>query len=214
MAEIKNIAVHHFAGKLNLSQLNALHKSEWPDTPSKLRPDLWVGYNFVIWEDGSWLQSRYIGEETCAQVGHNFDTVSISLYGNFDITLPNAAQLETLKRFLFKLTSGIVNDLAVLPGTVINIPKTNIFPHRVLQPHHTACYGSRLPDDWARKLLLDVPPPAPTVVAPAPIETKPLPLQTSGPEWTALMQSFQKLLQLWHQYTGKPVGGCIKGANQ
>ena len=157
MATISYIGIHHFGGQLTLKQLNALHKSEWPDMPSELRPDLYVGYNIVIWKDGSWLQARYIGEETCAQKGHNKDTVSICLAGNFTKgkDRPTLAQQDTLKAFCIALISKSPQTygFAVKPGTVINIPPTNIFPHRLLQPNHTECYGSGLSDTWARDLV-------------------------------------------------------------
>lgn len=155
--EIKNIGVHHFAGNLTLDQLNAEHKARWEDMPSELRPDLYVGYNFVIWKDGSYTQCRYIGEETCAQKGHNFDTVSICLAGNFTrgIELPTEQQKNTLaflaKAILDKNTHSY--GLEVKQGTVINIKPENIFPHRILQPNHTECYGSALSDSWAREVI-------------------------------------------------------------
>lgn len=207
--EIKNIGVHHFAGNLTLPQLNNLHRSEWPELPSKLRPDLWVGYNFVIWKDGTYLQCRYIGEETAAQRGHNLDTVSICLAGDFTVgkDSPTFEQKKTLVWLIQNLVGaspqdmGSMSTLKCLPSTLMYISKDNIFPHRVLQPNHTECYGSSLDDNWAKNLAFPktVPIVVPTVV----------PIVTQGPEWTRLMQSWAKLLELWNKIIGnRPLGGA------
>lgn len=154
--KINNICVHHQAGTLTFKQVNDEHKKRWPEAPSELLPNTWIGYNFIINKDGSWKQFRYIGEETCAQKGHNTDTVSICLQGNFTkgVELPTKAQKEKLIWFIHGLVEGKAETMgfAVKNGTVIDIPNTNIFPHRVMQPNHTECFGNALSDDWARLL--------------------------------------------------------------
>lgn len=190
MAEMKYICVHHFGGpSLNLRQLSDVHRRRWPDFPSKLRPDLYVGYNFIIWKDGSWVQARFIGEETAAQQGHNFDAISICLEGDFTDTRPTFAQQETLKRFCRLIVSGVLDpDWKMLSGTKINIPKENIVPHRVLQPNHTTCYGQTLPDNWARVISFP-----PDQVAP---KDNVLPLQSEGPELDRLRKTVELLKKL------------------
>ncbi len=205
--EIKNICVHHMAGNLTLKQTSDLHRSEWPELPSELRPDLWVGYNFIVWKDGSWIQTRYIGEETAAQKGHNFDTVSICLAGDFTYNKPTLSQQQTL----VYLIHSLVETTAVFktkPGTVINIQPTDIFPHRVLQPFHTQCYGNSLNNSWARELAYPV-------NAPKPVLPK-TPQPSGGPTLTSLQASMEALLAMWLKVFGtpfpvtmKPVG-CVK----
>ncbi len=212
--DIQNIGVHHFAGVLSLAELNRTHKAEWPDLPSKLRPDLYVGYNIVIWQDGTYLQTRYLGEETAAQKGHNFDTVSISLCGNFSINQPTYAQKQTLAFLAGHICEGKAQEigLKILPGTTINVPRTNIFPHRVLQPNHTECYGSLLSDAWARELVyppVQVSPAAPIVFATS------TPIEDTGPQGIALLLSWERLLQLWKSIFGHtPFGSTHRSCYQ
>lgn len=208
METIKNIGVHHFAGNLTLPQLNASHKARWPDLPSELRPDLWVGYNFVIWKDGTWTQTRYIGEETAAQVGHNFDTVSMCMAGNFTagIELPTEAQKKTLKWLILSVQQGnpVSVGLAVKQGTVLQIDPKNVFPHRVLQPNHTECYGSALSDDWAEKLAF------PDVVVPPPVThaTDPVSPQSAptGEKVNLMIAIIRQLIALYQELAKKQQG--------
>jgi hypothetical protein len=192
--EIKYIAIHHFGPpnpNLNLRQLSNAHKSRWPDFPSKLRPDLFVGYNFIIWKSGEWTQCRYIGEETAAQIGHNFDAVSICLEGDFSKGVkPTPAQQETLKKLVRAIVEGRTAEMgiAIYPGTKrLLIEKRNVLPHRVLQPGHTECYGNSLTNDWAQLICFDTEPIPPKA---------PLPVQSDGPEITRLQRILAILLEL------------------
>jgi len=151
--KITNIAVHHTAGDFDtLQSINAWHKKQWPELPSEMRPDLWVGYNIVIWKNGDWTQCRFLGEETAAQKKHNKDTVSICLAGNFSKSLPTKEQENTLRALTINIIEQAGSLFAVKKGTTFLIPKKNIFPHRGLQLT-TECYGKLLPDDWARKIV-------------------------------------------------------------
>lgn len=205
-------------GMYSLSQVNASHRGRWPEFPSQLRPDLWVGYNFIIWRDGSWLQARFIGEETAAQKGHNFDTVSISLQGRFtkNNDKPSEAQIKTLRWMMKALVSGTLENTGfrVMQNTKLVIGKTNIFPHRVLQPG-TECYGTGLNDKWALDVFLDLleAPTQPTAPA-KPVVAPPTPMPASeGPDnaaWIRLMQSWQALLELWERVFGRPALGSAR----
>ncbi len=195
--EIKNIGVHHFAGTLTLEQVNEIHRAEWPELPSKLRPDLWVGYNFIIWKDGTYTQTRYIGEQTAAQKGHNEDTVSIALCGDFTRgkDQPTIEQQKTLKFIVNSIVEqNNVYQFHVWQGTVINVGRANIYPHRVLQPNHTECYGSSLTDTWARDLCY---PPQEVVAASEPFPTIPVlpPLPSEGPERAAWIKLAEALVE-------------------
>lgn len=140
---------------LSLESVDDLHRSRWPELKSAL--GYWVGYNVVIFKDGKYSQTRLIGEETAAQKGHNFDTVSFCLAGNFSPLSPDRPTFEqrtTLKR----LISGLLDkktELKVLSNTVLDCSPLRIHPHRVLQPNHTECYGLALPDSWGRDLVSD-----------------------------------------------------------
>jgi hypothetical protein len=220
--EIKNIGVHHMDGVYTLSQVNSSHRQRWPDFPSELRPDLYVGYNIAIWLDGTWTQCRFIGEETAAQKGHNFDTVSIALQGSFTRgkDSPTPAQIKTLIWMMRIFTSVRLNDLKpvldagffVARDTKINIDKSHIYPHRVLQLNHTECYGSGLSDRWAANLLLESPTPDP-VMPSVPAFVPVAPASSPGPDetaWIRLLQSFQELLKLWERIFGRPALGSAR----
>lgn len=211
--EIKNIAVHHFGApnpNLTLKQLNNAHKSRWPDFPSKLRPDLWVGYNFVVWADGSYLQARYIGEETAAQRGYNNDTVSICLEGDFSRgrSGPTEAQQKTLKWLVNVIIGGNAErySLAVNRGTTVNISPKNIHPHRFFQK--TECYGTGLSDDWAKLLVYpETPIKSPSFVTPPQSEG----VQSAQSIWERirvlqLMVEVLKLKELLDKYQQRRMG--------
>jgi len=184
--KITNIAVHHTAGNFDtLHSINMSHKQRWIDLPSEMRPDLWIGYNIVIWKNGDWTQCRFIGEETAAQKGHNKDTVSICLAGNFSTGLPTDAQKDTLRVLALNIIEQNAYMLKVKKGTTISIPKQNIFPHRGLQLT-TECYGNLLPDDWARK----------TVYPPKKTEVPFIPLQNKDGE---KMELLRQLIVLYQQ---------------
>src|SRR3990167_9494525 len=153
MAMISRIDVHHFAGNLTLPQLNAYHKSRWPDFPSRLNPNWFVGYQICIWRDGSWTQTRYFGEEGAHTKGHNWDTIGIALNGNCNKEKPTLVQTETLRRILTSIIKKDFAEFKVLTGTEINVPLQNIVPHRALS--QTDCYGTLLSDTWARNLVPD-----------------------------------------------------------
>lgn len=169
METIKNICIHHYGASadtplaktsyLTLEDINQLHKARWPDFPSELNPYLYVGYNMIIFPDGSVSQTRYIGEETAAQKGHNLDTVSICLAGNFTkgAELPTWEQKGKLKSIIFALIQNQPDrvGLKVKSGTVIGCNPVDIYPHRILQPNHTECYGNALEDGWGRSLVDD-----------------------------------------------------------
>lgn len=186
---ITKIGIHHFAGNLTLSQLNADHKRRWPEFPSRLRPDLWVGYTIVIWKDGSWLQTRYVGEETAAAKGANLEAVHIALDGNFDVTKPTWAQKDTLKKMLVQLVSGNLSEFKVLSGTSVKVSKENIFPHRKMGTTITNCYGVLLSDDWARITAFTYEEPI-----------KSLSLPSEGPEMKRLQKIIEALQKLIETY--------------
>lgn len=159
---IKNIAIHHFgpngaspkSAHLTEAHINNAHKARWPEFPSELNGS-YIGYNFVIYLDGEMKQYRFIGEETAAQKGHNFDTVSICLAGNFTtgVESPTFAQKMKLKNTILALLRNDLKGMMIKHGTSCDFSVDRIYPHRVLQPNHTSCYGNSLPDNWAKNLV-------------------------------------------------------------
>lgn len=162
MADIKSIeniryiAIHHSGGIFGnryfstqhhtARDVNEWHKQRWPDFKSEL--GWYGGYNFFIDQFGIVTQFRRVGEETAANKGHNLDTISICLAGNF--TLKNGAMVNTP-------TPQQIEQLKILLNyfyTGMRIIKwENIVPHRSLQ--YTECYGDGLSDSWARDLIAE-----------------------------------------------------------
>ena len=164
MTTITSLACHHYGAVnpassmsyLKESDINAIHKQRWPDFPSELNGS-YIGYNIIIFQD-SWKQFRHIGSETAAQKGHNFDTVSICLAGNFSKESPdkpNSYQTTILKKIGQALLDGHPErmGLKVKDGTKIDIKLGNCWPHRRLSTTITECYGDSLDDLWVQKLL-------------------------------------------------------------
>lgn len=144
---IKYCVGHHAGGYYNdpnastqhetAEDIDSWHKIRWPNFKSSL--GYWGGYNFYIEKLGKIIQFRAIGEETAAQLGHNKDSVSICLAGNFTkgIDMLTPEQIKSLKELIDWLID-------------MGIKLQDIVPHRFLQM--TECYGSALSDDWARNL--------------------------------------------------------------
>jgi hypothetical protein len=169
MQTITKFGVHNFGGTkdpfaktrhLKPEQIRASHKARG-FTPSLLNGDE-TGYNVIIWPDGGFTQHRYLGEQTMASIGSNFDGFHSCLAGNFTkgVEYPTISQEDTLRK-MEKVC--LTNDakkieafgVRILPGTVLKFSVTEIKPHRVLHLNHTECYGMALPDDWARRLALE-----------------------------------------------------------
>ena len=136
------IVVHHSAVSVKRQAeqfipINKYHKRKW-DFKSEL--GFYGGYNFLIEADGRVLQYRNIGEETIAQKGHNFDSISICLAGDFDVDLPTYPQERALGKKLSELCERY------------NIAFVNIVPHRKWSSK--SCYGRNLEDNYACHLAM------------------------------------------------------------
>ena len=106
-----------------------------------------IGYHYEISKGGKVYKGRdesMPGAHTKEQ-NVNYNSIGICLDGDFDKELPTKEQIESLK----KLLQELMVKYKILPS--------NIFPHRhyaVLNGKpYKSCYGSKLPDDWARKLV-------------------------------------------------------------
>lgn len=172
MNKIRFLSIHHSGGigtdnyastaHLTAGRIDYAHRIKW-NFESKLGH--FGGYNFIIERNGSWVQHRAIGEATAAQRGHNFDTISICLIGNFNklnglfIDNPMVEQIATLKYLLSAFMENRPEmyekiGIKIAPDTKIKIPAYNIVPHRYFRP--TQCYGDGLSDSWARSLIMDL----------------------------------------------------------
>lgn len=166
--QIKHIAVHHSGGtasdsyastqNLKFTDIENYHKQKWNFLSSL---GFFTGYNIVIDKDGNWEQARAFGEETAAQVGHNFDTISFCLIGNFSkdthgkpVDTPTESQVKTFVYLADLIIDGKLAIFHVASGTVINVGVSDIHPHRYYEPT-TACYGTLLDDMWAQNQVIE-----------------------------------------------------------
>lgn len=154
----KYFVVHHFGGvgndnfastqKHSLNDIDSAHGARWPGFYSQILNlstgrGFLVGYNGIIFPD-RFVQTRAIGEETAAQMGYNFNGVAVSfcVAGNFT-KRSNGTLVDTPTQFQ-------IDCLRELRAKFPQVSTWNVVPHRMLGT--TNCYGTGLPDDWARKI--------------------------------------------------------------
>lgn len=118
--------------------VNTWHRHLWGDSV-KSSLGHWCGYHFFIAKDGEVTRARKLTEMGAHTKGYNDRSIGICLAGNFDVTLPTKEQEESLKNLLQELVLEL------------GISASKIVPHRVFS--NKSCYGNRLSDDWARKLV-------------------------------------------------------------
>lgn len=103
-----------------------------------------VGYTYFIDKAGVVTQTRKDTEEGAHTVGKNRTSIGICLAGNFDAFMPTEAQVIALR------------DLLKRKMLEHGIPAEKIVPHRTFAAK--SCYGRKLADDWARKLVAETNP--------------------------------------------------------
>lgn len=149
------LIVHHTGGSdlnplqdssnFTFEQCDELHKNN-PNVnlghPSSL--GYYIGYHYFIDKTGKTTQGRADTDEGAHTIGQNLSSIGICLAGNFDFSLPTDAQINSLKALLLKK----MTEHAIL--------RDNIYPHRHFA--NKTCYGTKLPDDWARNLITPVSP--------------------------------------------------------
>lgn len=101
-----------------------------------------IGYHYFIEKDGTLKRGREDNYHGAHTKGMNEKSLGICLSGNFDLTLPTEAQIETLRKLLIELSSKY------------KIPLEKIFPHRKFA--NKTCYGRNLADDWASNLITPI----------------------------------------------------------
>lgn len=141
----KNIIVHHSVTPRDLAVHQTENSIERNHTSRGFPISSlgWhIGYQYVIYGNGEIRQYRRdddIGAHT-KETGMNFESLGVCLIGDFDKELPSAAQIQTLIKFLREKIAQY------------SIDPRRIYPHRKFATYKS-CYGSRLPDDWAAKLI-------------------------------------------------------------
>lgn len=137
---MEQIALHHTAvsrsrQKYQLRAVNRYHRQKW-NMKSVL--GWYVGYNYFIDVDGTTTYTRKIGEETMAQKGHNFDTISICLAGNFSEEYPLSKQNSSLRVLIKEIKQ--------------RYPQIKTMTHRVLQSNRI-CPGTLFTDEYMQSIL-------------------------------------------------------------
>lgn len=161
---VEKICIHHSGGLgfdnyastaiLTFNDINQAHKERW-NFKSSL--GYYAGYNVVYDpKDRSFTQARALGEETCAQKGHNFDTFSLCIIGNYNLK-PNGEIVDTffphtqmdVTNFLIDLCKGNYRGLTVAPDTTLRFRPNSIHPHRYYGD--TDCYGTGIRNEFFRE---------------------------------------------------------------
>ena len=137
---MKNIVIHHTSVSVEkqgtqLLAVNRYHKNKW-EMKSKL--GWYVGYNYFIDVNGRMTPTRQEGEETMAQKGHNFDSISICLAGDFVVEYPSNVQIDAL-----------VDLMKEIRG---RYPSIKIVGHRALQANRT-CPGKLMSKKYIDELV-------------------------------------------------------------
>ncbi len=136
----KYILVHHSAAQSPVPQFDAINEWHKERDFAKSLLGYYVGYHRVIEQDGTVKVARADLERDCDALGHNFDSLSVCLVGNFDENEPTSAQIVSLGRTLDDWCKRW------------SINYDQIFPHRHFA--NKSCYGNKLPDTWAQYQLL------------------------------------------------------------
>lgn len=98
-----------------------------------------LGYHYVIHKNGDVWKGRPEHRNGAHEPDVNTTSIGICLAGNFDATLPTKNQEIAL--------AALMKDIC----SRNNIPLTSIDPHRKFA--NKTCYGKKLTDDWARRLV-------------------------------------------------------------
>ena len=152
MRKTTHILVHHTASagaKTTVAGVDSFHKTKnWgtktkPAYAPKSSLGWYVTYHYFIEWNGKLTQTRTDAEIGWHGNNANPFSIGICMAGWFDPghdKYPTDAQIKTLTELLRQLVEKY------------KIKPENIVPHRKFA--NKTCYGSNLPDDWARNLLM------------------------------------------------------------
>jgi len=140
MNKVEYIIVHHTGGTdANPLADTSSHTMEQVDQWHKAKGWDGIGYNWFIEKNGTLKKGRDESKTGAHTIGYNDKSIGICLAGNFDLTLPTKEQEKSL--------AGLIASLRAKYA----IPLENVVPHRKFAKK--TCYGNKLADDWARKLV-------------------------------------------------------------
>jgi hypothetical protein len=126
---IKTIVIHHTASSRDKTTL--FNVDDWHRARDFTRSSLgcFVGYHFLILGNGQLIRTRQDNEIGCHCIP-NEGKLGVCLTGNFDIEIPNPAQIDTLVELLSE------------KKTQYGLTDKNIKAHRELS--NTSCPGNSL----------------------------------------------------------------------
>lgn len=134
MSKPTHIVIHHTHNpNLTVRSTHDLHinRFKWAG----------IGYNYFIEKNGEIFEGRgmYVGAHA---KNHNKDSIGIALAGNFDETLPNASQIESLV--------SICLDFMIK----YDIEPSRVIGHREIEGVEKTCPGLRFNMNNFRKVLI------------------------------------------------------------
>jgi len=112
-----------------VQDVDSWHKARWPGFIS--RRGFHVGYHYFLSKDGTVTQTRDHDEEGAHVIGMNNKSIGVCFAGNFDLTLPTKAQMESW----YKLYSDLLKLYPDIPT----------YPHRKYATK--TCHGKLLRDE-------------------------------------------------------------------
>ncbi len=100
-----------------------------------------IGYHYEISKAGKVYAGRAESEvgAHCKEKSLNYKSIGVCLDGNFDVELPTAEQVKSLKKLLMDICARY------------KIGYDKIYPHRLFATYKS-CYGSKLSDKWASNI--------------------------------------------------------------
>jgi hypothetical protein len=113
-----------------VEDVDSWHKARWPGFTS--RNGWHVGYHYVIEKNGNVTQTRDHDEEGAHVIGMNNKSIGVCFAGNFDLTLPTKAQMESWYNLYGEL--------------LVKYPGIPTYPHRKYATK--TCHGKLLTDHY------------------------------------------------------------------
>ncbi len=114
----------------SVNVINSWHKQQWPDFVSSL--GYHVGYHYFIDKHGGVTQTRLHTEEGAHCIGMNKKSIGVCFAGNFDVTTPTKAQMNSWWNLYKKIRS--------------QYPDIPTYPHRKYATK--TCHGRLLSDTF------------------------------------------------------------------
>lgn len=149
MRTINKLAIHHSAGGAaeTIQSVDALHKNKnWgslaaPAYAKKSSLGWYIQYHYFIDFNGKITKTREeweIGWHS-GNYATNQKSIGVCVQGNFDNSMPNAAQAASLAILILDITGRH------------KLKSQDIEPHRKFT--NTSCYGKKLSNSWANQFM-------------------------------------------------------------